>query len=140
MQVVAWDGQYATGNPMLDEQHQRLFVMINALHAAIMTQCGREAVLTELERFARTTTDHFASEDRLMMQQGYPQARRHRDCHVHLAAKANAMVYDFRAGKLKVSPSLSQFLGDWIRQHIEEEDRELIEWVKARSAEKTRAA
>lgn len=140
MQVVVWSGQFATGNPMLDAQHERLFELINALHTAIMTQCGREEMQTQLGHFARTVAEHFATEERLMMQQGYPQARRHRECHLHLTAKANAIVEDFRSGRLKVSPSLSQFFGDWIRQHIEEEDADLIAWVKARGAEKSRAA
>lgn len=140
MQVVKWDGQFATGNPMLDQQHERLFGMINALHAAIMAQCAREEMQAKLVHFARTVAEHFASEERLMTQQGYPQARRHRECHLHLTAKANAIVDDFRSGKLKLSPSLSQFFGDWIRQHIEEEDADLIAWVNARGAEKSRAA
>lgn len=131
MQAQTWSTEYATGHPMVDAQHQRLFGMIHALHGAIMAQRGREEILHRLEQFERTVIEHFAAEDRMMAQHGYPQARRHRDCHRHLMAKAEAIVDDFRTGKLRVTPSLSQFLADWIRQHIEDEDAELIGWVKA---------
>jgi hemerythrin len=34
MALFAWSETYSVGNPKIDAQHQQLFPLINALHAA----------------------------------------------------------------------------------------------------------
>ncbi len=132
MPIISWDPKLATGDSVVDHQHKTLFQMVNELHDAITAGKAKEHLQKVLERLASYTLEHFAAEERLMGRSGYPGVAEHVRKHHDLAKKATDLIEGYRSGKLVLSLTLSQFLADWVRHHIAEEDQKMIAWIQTR--------
>lgn len=134
MSVAIWNDAYLTGNAMVDQQHRNLFAMVNELHDAVVAGKGREVLSATLRKLSGYTIDHFASEESLMITAGYDGLANHKRKHDALASKAKEIIAGYQSGKLTLSITLSQFLADWLRHHIQEEDQALITWLRQKKA------
>lgn len=134
MDLTQWDQRFATGYALVDQQHQHLFAMVGELQRAIVSKHGTQRVLPTLLQLASYVGEHFATEEQMMQERGYPNLDRHRGCHMDLTARTSAIIADFRHGQHELSAALSDFLSDWIRQHIFQEDMEMIQWIQGRNA------
>jgi hemerythrin len=119
-----------TGNPEIDGQHQELFRIINVLHNSILTGNARDVMLMTLDDLTNYVDKHFRDEERLMLGEGYPDYAHHKALHDKLTADAMNVIAGYKSGKLNLSVTLSQFLGDWLSKHIEVEDLKMINFIK----------
>lgn len=130
MASVTWNDSYLTGHPMVDRQHQELFVLVNKLHQSIIEGHGRDAQGPVLKRLANYTVEHFRMEERVMQEHNYPGYSGHKTKHDQLAAEVKQLIDQFDAGKLVLPLTLSGFLANWISHHIDGEDKRLIAWLR----------
>jgi hemerythrin len=130
MDIVNWDAKYQTGNATVDTQHKELFRMVNSLHSAIVEGHGKEAMGPTLDKLAKYVVEHFETEQKLMVQKKYPGYPAHKAIHEDLTKKAVDLIEKYHAGKLALSITVSQFLGDWVKHHIQDEDIKMIKWVQ----------
>jgi hemerythrin len=131
MASFQWNETYATGNPQVDTQHKNLFAMVNDLHEAIVNARQQDVLLPTLEKLAKYTIEHFSHEEKLMLSKSYPGYTEHKKKHDDLAGQAKTIIAQYKSGELKLPITLSRFLNDWIAHHINEEDKKMIQWVKA---------
>lgn len=134
MSFAPWSPDYETGHPDLDQQHKRLFGMVNDLHEAMARRHGREMLGPVLENLAAYTIEHFAMEESLMVATGYPEQERHARAHAALADQVSTFRQRYAAGYLTLPSTLARFLADWLRHHIREEDMALIAWLRERDS------
>lgn len=131
MPLVEWSHEYATGDAIVDLQHQALFRMVNELHDAIVENRTQEVLGGILDGLERYVVEHFDAEARLMEATNYPGRAAHRSQHDVLTARAREVIEHHRAGKLLLGATVSQFLGRWLTVHILMEDKRMIQWVRA---------
>jgi hemerythrin len=131
MGIAIWDESYRTGNLTVDTQHQELFRMVNHLHDAIMDGTSKEILTPTLTKLAKYTIAHFAAEEALMKAVNYPAMAEHRKKHGELTKQVKDLVEKYSAGKVVLTITLSNFLADWLRHHIKEDDIALVRYVKA---------
>ena len=62
MALVTWDQTYSVSVRRLDEQHQKLFALLNALHEAMRQGKGQAVVQDTLRELATYTVTHFRAE------------------------------------------------------------------------------
>lgn len=130
MAFADFTDEFRTGDPKVDKQHEGLFEMVNVLHDAIMEKRAKEVVVPTLEKLAKYTVDHFATEERLMQAVNYPEYAAHKRAHVALTTQAVEIIEGYKSGKITLPMTLSRFLADWLRQHIKGEDKRMIKWVQ----------
>ena len=133
MKLANFTDDFRTGDPKVDKQHEGLFDMVNTLHDAIMKKQGKEVIVPTLEKLAKYTVEHFATEEALMRKVNYPEFVAHKKAHEGLTNKAVEIIEGYKSGKIVLPMTLSRFLADWLRQHIKGEDKKMIKWVKANS-------
>jgi hemerythrin len=134
MSMFEWKQEYSLDHRDIDGQHQKLFAFANELHAAMTQGHGREALAKTLENLIAYTKQHFASEERLMQANHYPDYEKHKAYHEELTAKVVAFQKEFEAGRVAMSVELLSFIKDWLRHHIGETDRKVAEFLKAKAA------
>jgi hemerythrin len=134
MPLAQWSEAWRTGDDTVDSQHIELFRMVNGLHDAIVAGQGREQLTATLDALAAYVGTHFQTEERLMQQGGYPGFPVHKAKHEELKKNAAKVIDDYRSGRAVLTISLSRFLADWIRHHIDGEDRAMIRYFQARNA------
>jgi hemerythrin len=122
MALVTWDQSYRVSVKRLDEQHQKLFSLINSLHEAMRQGKGQEVVQDTVHELATYTVTHFRAEEELLRKAGYPGLVAHQSEHQRFVARVNQFVEDVKAGKLASSIAVLGFLKDWLTEHIKRTD------------------
>lgn len=87
--------------------------LLNALHelSARGDEARMRAILAELTEY---TVHHFAYEERLMEEVGYPGLDAHRESHRALVARVEDLNARFQAGRAQLTGELFAFLRSWL--------------------------
>lgn len=134
IQAFVWNKRFETGLSSVDEQHRRLFELINRLGDLLMKGAADElaAVIGELRTYARF---HFADEERLW-QQGCRNAcldakalAAHLRRHAEFIDQLDRLW--LRGDSVEAAERLYGFLSAWLVYHILGEDRGMAEAVTA---------
>jgi len=123
MALFHWNDSYSVGIDAMDRQHQCLIELISRLYDAMRQGQGDAEVGKTVRGLARYAQRHFAAEEALMRQIGFPQLTSHQAEHKALTDKVGRMTADLDAGKKVAAVHLATFLKDWLVQHIQQEDR-----------------
>ncbi len=84
--MVDLTASFLLESEFLDKEHQRLAGLVNQIIAAIDND---EAEKCEdlLSNFVKSTKEHFAHEEALLVKAGYPNVKKHQDHHKSLNTK-----------------------------------------------------
>jgi hemerythrin len=130
---VNWDKSLETGDPEIDSQHRELFRRIDKLLAATQDRRARAEVGRLLTFLGDYVVSHFAAEERLMAESGYPEAAPHRDEHQRFVADYARLFEDYRAdgpGPVFVI-KFGNRVTAWLCEHICRTDRRLVEHLSS---------
>ena len=111
------------GIDKIDRQHQKLVGFLNELYDAMKKGKGNEALKKVFGGLVLYTKTHFADEEKLLADNGYPDYAAHKAKHEKMTAKVMEMHKDFLAGKISSPVQITNFLKDWLAKHIMETDR-----------------
>lgn len=129
---IRWKDEYSVQVDEIDEQHKKLFSLINRLADAMKVGKGRDvldAVLTELMAY---TEYHFNTEEQLFQQHSYPDYEEHKQMHDDLVNKARELKAVFDRGNTKISVDVMLLLSNWLNNHILEVDRRYSPYLKSK--------
>ncbi len=141
---MAWHESLALGVPALDEQHTRLLEHAESVTRSITTAAAAGVLARQLMALVGAAEKHFADEERLMADSGYPECAIHLEQHrellgqLHRFATADAFAHGGHEG-LKAT----RFLAEWLSRHILHADRRFAEFLLAsddRSTQEREAA
>jgi hemerythrin len=118
MPLIVWKPEYAVGDRDLDAQHRKLIDLINELHEGMLHGKGAQVLQPVLAELVRYTKSHFANEERYMQAAGFPGFAAHKEQHTSLTKQVEGFVADVQNGKLALSLQISEFLKQWLDQHI----------------------
>jgi hemerythrin len=133
--ALQWTSTLSVGVPELDAQHQELFRRIDRLLDAMLHNDRSEA--ERLLAFLRAyVVDHFAAEERLMAEVGYPDAAGHAEEHHRFAATLHEVDLEFLASgpTAALVLKLEQHAVGWLHDHVYFTDVALGRFVHARQA------
>jgi hemerythrin len=116
MELFAWDDSLKTRIPRIDEQHKKLIGHINDLNEAMRERKGKDALGKALERNA------------------YPGLWDQRWSHRTFVAKLQELTLQFRRNELGITIDVMNFVSDWIRGHIKQEDMKYVPFLGIRIA------
>jgi hemerythrin len=113
----------------MDDQHKKLFVLINQLHEAMSTGKGKQFVGTVLNEMLEYTRTHFTAEEKVLEKLAYPGLPEQKKEHAIFINKIVEMQQKLQGGSLTVSIEASQFLRDWLTNHIMVVDKKYSSFV-----------
>ena len=125
----SWASLLEVGIADIDEQHRTLFRLLNELRAAADAPDATErqtAILAELDE---DTRQHFAAEEQLMRDIGFPDIAAHIAEHQRLQRELE----DYRAQLLdrKGTIDFSAFIKSWLIGHLMTMDREYADYLNS---------
>lgn len=130
---LEWTFALAVGHPDIDAQHQEIFRrgarLIEALRSGEKGEVGPTVAF--LSSYAST---HFAGEERLMREAGYPGLAEHARQHQAFIEEFGRMVarFDERGATTLMAMEIHNWLAAWLRQHLGETDRRMVEFLRGR--------
>ncbi len=130
MAFITWSSKLETGVTKVDQQHQKLVAMVNALYEAMKDGSGQDVLGKVLNGLVDYTRTHFATEEALMNQFGYPGLATHKIEHDKLTAQVAELQAQFQAGKTALTLKVANFLKDWLSGHILGMDQQYAPFLK----------
>ena len=132
MSLLTWDEKYSVEIAEIDRQHQKLFGLLDELYEAMQDGQAAEVVGKVLDRVIDYTVYHFAYEEKLMRDAGYPDDAAHRAEHVELADQAKELARRLQARQGDVPVATLKFLCDWLGRHILGTDKKYAPFLAAK--------
>jgi diguanylate cyclase (GGDEF)-like protein/hemerythrin-like metal-binding protein/PAS domain S-box-containing protein len=122
MAFLEWSEELLIGLPVIDKQHARLVALLNHISNAVKTGQEAKQIMALLDELVVFTRHHFATEEQLMDRYGYPDALAHRQEHRKLVEDLLGIQRQFDRVSLMLT---LQSLKEWLRKHIDGDDRRL---------------
>ena len=126
---IVWTDEFRVGSDRLDDQHKKMFGLINELFASVRE--GHEAgkVKEIIDGAIDYGRMHFGDEERIMRLSGFPQFPSHKQVHEHYSQKINELMIDYHRRFGDISSELLQFLKGWWLKHILDMDRKYTPYL-----------
>jgi hemerythrin-like metal-binding protein len=118
MALFDWRDDYSVKVPSIDAQHQQLVAILNQLHEGMTSGTGTERMSALLASLVDYTAKHFAYEEALFAEHGYPGTQAHVDEHKRLVTQVLEFKRKFELGEASINMQLMKFLKDWLIKHI----------------------
>ncbi|WP_196160594.1 bacteriohemerythrin [Reinekea sp. G2M2-21] len=136
--AIVWSSELEIGIPVIDAQHQRIVEYINTLAQVQKTKSQKE-LLSLLDELVDYTLSHFAFEESLMEEAGYPFTNAHKKVHQLFAKRVVSFQQRAKVGE-NITEELMHVLKAWLVNHIKRDDHDYSDVVKANMAEATKRA
>ncbi len=126
--IIGWRDDYAIGHPDIDGDHRAL---MDALAILSTGYCETDLVDTQIKMLERYTIEHFAREERLMRQIGYPEIDRHLALHEQFRASVRRLRTLWAGVNTpEIQTEIVRELSQWLENHILVADRDYGKWLQ----------
>ena len=126
---LVWHPSDACGNPLLDSQHQRLYMLANQVLADKLTECEGRTCIEHMAKLVVEIERHFKDEEEILSSIGYPGAAEHRQIHADLVSKAKKLMGRMAADDLSLGDLFNFIADDMISKHMIVEDRKFFPFI-----------
>jgi len=130
MALFDWSKSYELDIPQIDTQHKELVRMINDLYSSLKGEGSAESVNQTLSQLLRYVDVHFDTEERAMQELGYPDFNVHHQMHEYLRRRVFDLEKDQLQGRNIATFELLNFLVDWLKNHIAQEDMQFGQYLR----------
>lgn len=120
------------GIQKMDEEHQYLVDLINELYEFMSKGNGKDIIEKTIVGLISYIEFHFKNEEKLLSDYGYPEYRDHLSKHYKLIKEVKEIQENFSNGQLLVTSEISNFLKEWLTQHIMISDKGYARFLKAK--------
>ena len=123
MQLFTWSDEYSVKNAEIDNQHKKLFDILNRLFDICVGKNEIDTVEAVMEDLVSYADYHFNFEEQHMRDVGYKDIEKHILEHNFFT---NEIMFAKRRqvqDKSNNDNKLVEFLSNWLIQHVTEEDR-----------------
>jgi hemerythrin len=124
-----WQPHFEIGIKTIDDQHKKLFTMVHDLKAAINKQNMYQQMATSLRFIADYTKIHFEAEEAFMKEIDYPNLENQQTMHADLIKQVSNILVKLKQGKHLFPSQLSDFLMQWLLNHILKEDKKIGKYI-----------
>lgn len=125
MTLLEWRDEFRIGIEEVDQEHEQLIGLINALHAALRGERSGERVEAFLGEIYADISAHFALEEKNMRSRGYDALAEHKADHERLLDVLRGLMDEQADGHLLDDQAFAQRLADWFSDHFRTHDARL---------------
>ena len=130
---IIFDDSLKTGNELIDSQHQELIARVNKLTDALATTKEKTVAVQTLDFLMDYTEFHFAAEEKLQEEKGYPELEAHKELHksfVQAVDDLRSMLEEEEGPSDAFVAAVNKNVVDWLKNHIQGCDKKVAEFVK----------
>ncbi len=125
-----WQPGYVIDGAQIDEEHKRLLDLANRVFDFTDPSNQVDEVTETVKELFKYMKLHFANEQKLMQEVGYPDYKQHAQAHGALVRAMNGLLRN--GGDLdNLLVNLRHAMVDWVVWHIINEDKKIAEYVTA---------
>ncbi|UZE96293.1 bacteriohemerythrin [Alkalimarinus alittae] len=129
-QFVTWKDEYSVGIESIDNDHKNLLKLINQLQTSSLYYTGENFDKDALSELIDYTKFHFAREEKMMEEHGYPDFEAHRQQHRKMTDSVVRKVLEYEADSEKTVEDLLEYLKSWLINHINGTDKKYSSFLR----------
>ena len=130
MAQFTWTDNLYTGSTLIDGDHRKLVGLVNTLFETMESSQGNARMSKAMSDLIAYTEEHFAREEAEMERIQYVASLAHRAEHIKLLKQVVELKAMLDAGGRINVPAVSDFLCEWLRDHIQAADMKLAAVLK----------
>lgn len=132
-----WEDSLSVGVSLIDEQHKTLLSRLSALSEAVSARQGSSQIVGTLSFLSDYVDFHFGTEEKHMVENGYPAYADHKVAHEEFRATLSRLSEDFEeeGATTGLAESINTLLISWFLKHIRAVDQELGRFCNEHGAE-----
>jgi len=120
-----WYNRYSINNVELDNHHKKLFSIFNRMYDICMENNDTVVLKLLVDELVYYSDYHFKAEEQYMREIGYKDIDKHISEHKYFTEWVIDFKRNYITADLKICLDLIKFLGDWLRNHVIEEDKKI---------------
>jgi hemerythrin-like metal-binding protein len=125
-----WRENMSVGNANIDNDHKYLISIVNTIEAAMDCEVSNETLSAYVSQLFDYSYKHFQREEKYQDEIKFPDREAHKKEHQSLMDQIkqvhNSLQSHADSGAYKyTTPSLVQFLRDWLMNHFSQKDIEM---------------
>jgi hemerythrin len=118
MATINWDESLSVKIPSIDKEHKKLINLVNSFYDSLSQGSGKEKLLIVIEALKEYTIEHFSTEEMYMKHLNFPGYNSHKSEHKKFIETVLLFEERYKNGKLIISVEVTNFIKDWISNHI----------------------
>ena len=137
MPLLVWNEKMETGIKSMDDQHQYWVLLMNHLHETIQVMVDKTVAEQALMGILKYTRVHFADEERLLLENNYPDYASHKKLHDDFVSQINELKKSIEQGKQSDWRSVLEvinIMSRWLKDHIQGADQKYASFLKGKGA------
>ena len=119
---LEWKSNWECGNQTIDQQHQQLVIIGNHLLSTALADAQSKNAADALDALVHHIRQHFADEERILRELGYPGTEEHARIHHALLKQTDALLSQHQQGELRPSAIFTFLLDEVVMGHLLRED------------------
>ena len=127
-EALKWDPSMELGHGVIDAEHCTFHKLIVDFQEAAIQNAPKEKLNKILEEITKYAEFHFASEEKIMTDNQYPELGEHANLHRNLLAAVKDKCTQFQLDKID-STQVYIFLLNWFAFHTSHEDKKLVSYL-----------
>jgi hemerythrin len=112
---IAWNQSYSVNVEVLDDQHRKLFDIVNQV--IDIYESGSGDLLAAINDLIHYLSVHFHQENMVMMNANYPGLLTHSKQHQQFTEKIEEFLKGYAKGDRDLGFKMVAYLKDWVRDH-----------------------
>lgn len=133
MPLLVWNEKLETGIQLMDNQHKYWLFLMNKLHDAVQENIDKTLIEKIFSGMLDYTRIHFADEERLLFENGYPDYDAHKKLHDNFIEQLEELRKRLQQGQLSDWQStleIINLMSKWFREHIRKADQKYAAFLK----------
>jgi hemerythrin-like metal-binding protein len=132
MEKFRWTDKYSLGVEKVDRQHQHMFEIVNKLVERSAASSDSKLALETLTEMVNYAKEHFADEEKMMLEHGYPEIEPHKKQHAYFIDTTAELLVNFKDNRRTTEGEIAEFLILWLTTHILKVDMKYKEFFEAK--------
>jgi hemerythrin len=125
--MIEWNDKYSVNISLIDEQHKKLFEILNKAIIAKKHSKVTKDILGILDEMTEYALEHFEIEERYMKEFHFPEYQTHRKEHIDFANDTIDYKNRVVGGDFQILNEILDYLKQWLVNHIQVSDRKYID-------------
>ena len=128
--MIKWEDKYSVGISMIDEEHKKLFGILNKAILAKGHNDDPEELREVLRKMINYAIAHFKTEETYMKEFDYPEYQDHKEEHRHFSTEIISYHDKVIKGDSQIANEIVEYLKWWLVNHIQVTDKKYIDCFK----------
>lgn len=138
---MQWNEELDVGVEEIDAQHRQLVKALNRFVEACDEGCGGDELVGMLGFLDDYAREHFATEERIQVESGFPDYEAHRELHLEFINRLHELKRRFlhEGASPEIVAEINLMVAGWLVSHIAGSDKKLARFLKKSKGKASRS-